>query len=50
MSTIIEYANTHDISLLYTALNPNNKESNQFLTIHGFEVKDWKKATKKLSH
>ena len=27
MSTVIEYANTHDISLLYTILNPNNKES-----------------------
>ncbi len=51
MSTVIEYANTHDISLLYTALNPNNnKESIQFLTMHGFEVKDWKEATKKLSH
>ena len=50
MSTVIEYANTHDISLLYTALNPNNKESIRFLTMHGFEVKDWKEATKKLSH
>ena len=50
MSTVIEYANTHDISLLYTALNPNNNESIQFLTMHGFEVKDWKEATKKLSH
>src|SRR2546422_9578771 len=50
MSTVIEYANTHDISLLYTALNPNNKESIQFLTMHGFEVKDWKEATKRLSH
>jgi len=35
MSTVIEYAKTHDI---------------QFLTKHGFEVKDWKEATKKLSH
>ncbi len=50
MSTVIEYANTHDIPLLYTTLNPNNKESIQFLTMHGFEVKDWKEATKKLSH
>ena len=50
MSAVIEYANTHDISLLYTALNPNNKESIQFLTMHGFEVKDWKEATKRLSH
>jgi hypothetical protein len=50
MSTVIEYANTHDISLLYTTLNPNNKESIQFLTMHGFELKDWKEATKKLSH
>ncbi len=50
MSTVIEYANTHGISLLYTALNPNNKESIQFLTMHGFEVKDWKEATKRLSH
>ena len=50
MSTVIEYATTHNISLLYTALNPNNKESIQFLTMHGFEVKDWKEATRKLSH
>src|SRR2546425_179688 len=50
LSTVIENAKTHDISLLYTALNPNNKESIQFLTKHGFELKDWKEATKKLSH
>jgi ribosomal protein S18 acetylase RimI-like enzyme len=50
MSAVIEYANTHDIPLLYTTLNPNNEESIQFLTMHGFEVKDWKQATKKLSH
>jgi|SRR5437870_1092471 len=48
MSTVIEYANTHDIPLLYTTLNPNNRESIQFLMKHGFEVKDWKKATKRL--
>ncbi len=50
MSTVIEYANTHDIPLLYTALNPNDNESIQFLRKHGFRVKDWKEATKKLSH
>ena len=50
LSAVIEYAKTHDTSLLYTALNPNNKESLQFLTMHGFEVKDWKEASKKLSH
>jgi GNAT superfamily N-acetyltransferase len=50
MSAVLEYANTHDIPLLYTTLNPNNKESIQFLRMHGFEVKDWKQATKKLSH
>ena len=50
MSTVIEYANTHDTPLLYTTLNPNNKESIQLLTKHGFELKDWKEATKKLSH
>ncbi len=50
MSTVIEYANTNDTSLLYTTLNPNNNESIQFLTKHGFEVKDWKEATKKLTH
>src|SRR5207244_11616105 len=50
MSTVIEYANTHDIALLSTTLNPNNKESIQFLTMHGFELNDWKEATKKLSH
>ena len=49
MSAVIGYAKTHNISLLYTALNPNNKESFQFLTTHGFNVKDWKEATKKLS-
>src|SRR5437879_11570413 len=48
MSTVIEYANTQNISFLYTTLNPNNKESIQFLTMHGFIVKDWKEATKKL--
>ena len=50
MSTVIEYANTHRISLLHTTLNPNNKESIQFLTMHGFEIKDWKEATKKLRY
>ena len=50
MSSVIEYANTHDIPLLYPTLNPNNKESIQFLTRHGFEVKDWKEAAKKLRH
>ena len=50
MSNVIEYANTLDISLLHTALNPNNKESIQFLRMHGFEVKDWKEATKKVSY
>ena len=50
MSSVIEYAKTHDTSLLYTTLNPNNNESIQFLTKHGFEVKDWKEATKKLTH
>src|SRR3989454_12740510 len=50
MSTVIEYANTHDISFLYTTLNPNNRESIQFLTMLGFEVKDWKEATRRLSH
>ncbi len=48
MSAVMEYANTHDIPFLYTTLNPNNKESIQFLRMHGFEVKDWKQATKKL--
>src|SRR2546428_13080001 len=50
MSTVIEYPTTHDIPLLYTTRNPNNKESIQFLTKHGFELKDWNEATKKLSH
>jgi len=49
MSTVIEYANTQNISFLYTTLNPNNSESIQFLTMHGFEVKDWKEASKKLT-
>ncbi len=48
MSSVIDYANAHGIPLLYTALNPNNNESIQFLVKHGFEVKDWKEATKKL--
>src|SRR5207244_956891 len=48
MSSVIENADTHDISLLYTTLNPNNRESIQFLTMHGFEVKDWKEACRKL--
>src|SRR5207237_7419598 len=46
LSTVIEYAKTHDASLLYTTLNPNNKESIQFLTRHGFEDKHCKQATK----
>src|SRR6267143_2056342 len=50
MSTVIEYANSRDICFLYTTLNPNNRESIQFLRMHGFEVKDWKEATKKLKH
>src|SRR5437870_7479883 len=50
MSTVIEYANTHDIPLLYTALNPDDNESIQFLRKHGLRVKDWQEATKKLSH
>ncbi len=48
ISKIIDYANTHGFTLLYTTLNPNNNESIRFLMKHGFEIKDWKEANKKL--
>ena len=48
MSAVSEFGKTHDISLLYTALNPNNKESIKFLGMHGFVIKDWAEAIKKL--
>ena len=48
MSNVIGYAKRHDISLLHTALNPNNHESNRFLIKHEFDVKDWKQATRKM--
>jgi ribosomal protein S18 acetylase RimI-like enzyme len=49
MSKVIDYANRHMISLSYATLNPNNNESIRFLAKHGFEVRDWKQATRKLS-
>ena len=49
ISTVIDYAHKHGISTLYTTLNPNNNESTQLLRRHGFEVKDWRHASKKLS-
>src|SRR3989442_387509 len=47
MAKVIDYAKSHKVGLLYTTLNPNNKESARLLTKHGFEVKDWKEASKK---
>ena len=48
ISEVIDYANTHGFTLLYTTLNPNNNESIRFLMKHGFEIRDWKEANKKL--
>ena len=48
MANVIDYAKSHDIALLHTALNPNNDESARLLRKHGFEIKDWKQASRKL--
>ncbi len=48
MSKVTECADSHRVRVLYTSLNPNNKESARFLLKNGFEVKDWKEASKNL--
>ncbi len=48
IANVIDYAKSHDIALLHTALNPNNDESARLLRKHGFEIKDWKQASRKL--
>jgi ribosomal protein S18 acetylase RimI-like enzyme len=48
MSKIIDYARIHNVTLLYTTLNPNNKESARLLRKHGFEIKHWMQASRKL--
>jgi ribosomal protein S18 acetylase RimI-like enzyme len=48
MANVVDYAKSHDIALLHTTLNPNNDESARLLRKHGFEIKDWKQASRKL--
>jgi ribosomal protein S18 acetylase RimI-like enzyme len=48
MAKVIDYAKSHDVAILHTALNPNNTESARLLIKHGFEIKDWKEASRKL--
>ncbi len=49
LSKVVEYAHKKGITLLYTTLNPNNPESARLLVKQGFEIRDWKFATRKLS-
>jgi ribosomal protein S18 acetylase RimI-like enzyme len=48
MAKVIDYAKSNDVAFLYTTLNPNNTESARLLEKHGFEIKDWKEASRKL--
>jgi GNAT superfamily N-acetyltransferase len=48
MSKTVDQAYSQGVKLLYTTLNPNNSESSRLLERHGFEVKDWKEAKRKL--
>ncbi len=49
LSRVVEYAHKKGVTLLYTTLNPNNPESARLLVKQGFEIRDWKFATRKLS-
>lgn len=49
LSKVVEHAHKNGITSLYTTLNPNNPESARLLAKHGFEIRDWKFATRKLS-
>jgi ribosomal protein S18 acetylase RimI-like enzyme len=50
ISKVLDNARSKDVAVLHTALNPNNDESSRFLLKHGFEIRDWKLATRKLNH
>ena len=44
ISKVLDRARSEKVTVLHTALNPNNDESSKFLEKHGFEIKDWKSA------
>lgn len=49
ISQILEIAQSKGVTVLHTAFNPNNDESSKFLRKHGFEIRDWKSAMRKLN-
>lgn len=49
ISRVLDRARSEKVKVLHTALNPNNDESSSFLQKHGFEIKDWKSAMRKLN-
>jgi len=49
ISKVLDRARSKKVTVLHTALNPNNDESSRFLEKHGFEIKDWKSAMRKLN-
>lgn len=48
LSRVVNWAKRHKFNLLYATLNPNNIASRRLLEKHGFEVKDWKRASRSL--
>ena len=44
ITKVLDSARSEKVTVLHTALNPNNDESSKFLEKHGFEIKDWKSA------
>ncbi len=49
LSAVEDWARKRKMKLLYTTLNPNNGPSRRLLISHGFDVIDWRKATKTLT-
>ena len=47
ISKVLDHARSQKVTVLHTALNPNNDESSKFLEKHGFEVKGWRSAMRK---
>ncbi len=48
LTEVADWAEKHEIELLYTNLNPNNPESAHLLEKHGFTVRNWTVAHRTL--
>lgn len=49
LAAVEDWARKRKMKLIYTTLNRNNDASKQLLLSRGFEVDDWRKATKSLA-